>query len=62
MATHDTMVNASGTYNNSASNHDEARFCCRYSCGYNSYCCPAAKEVVSFFVEFGVAVPHLRPA
>ncbi len=39
------MVTASGTYNNSGRNHDEARFCCRYSCGYNSYCCPAAKNI-----------------
>ena len=39
------MVNASGTYNNSGSNHDEARFCCRYSCVYNSYCCHAAKNI-----------------
>ena len=45
MAAHDTRVNASGTYNNSGSNHDEARFCCRYSCVYNSYCCHAAKNI-----------------
>ena len=42
----DTRINASGTYNNTGSNHDEARLCCRYSCGDNSYCCPAAKNII----------------
>src|SRR6476469_10538098 len=47
MPAHDTRVrvNASGTYNNSGSNHDKARFWFRYSCGDNAYCCPAAKNI-----------------
>jgi hypothetical protein len=42
-AAHDTsVVNASGTYNNSGSIHDETRFSCGDS---SSYCCPAPKNI-----------------
>src|SRR6478672_13276862 len=47
-AAHDTrVVNASGMYNNSGSNHDETRSCFRYSCGDISYCGPAAKNITT---------------
>src|SRR6476646_11229973 len=47
MPAHDARVrvNASGTYNNSGSDHDEARFWFKYSCGGISGCCPAAKNI-----------------
>src|SRR5689334_21199578 len=46
MAAHDTrVVNASGKYNNSGSNHDETRPCFKYSCGDISFCGPAAKNI-----------------
>jgi hypothetical protein len=54
------VVNASGTYNNSGSNHDEARFCCRYSCGYNSYCCHAAKNITRLTAAKNGRNPVLR--
>jgi hypothetical protein len=58
MAAHDTRVNASGTYNNSGSTHDDARFCFRYSCGGTSYCCPEAKNTTRLTAAITAAMPY----
>src|ERR1700752_1914988 len=59
MAAHATrVVNASGTYNNSGSDHDETRFWFRYSCGDISGCCPAAKNMTRLTAAKTAAVRY----
>jgi hypothetical protein len=63
MAAHDTrVVNASGTYNNSGSNHNEARFWFRYSNRDISGCCPAAKNITRLTAAITAAMRYCAVA